>query len=127
MPDEAASAAPGGCYRARVTLPGLIRQIGYVVTDLDRAMNSWVALGVRPWFVIRGVAQRVTYRGQPCEITLSPALANNGDLQVELIQQNDATPSIFTEFLEAEGPDGTQTRFAYVEPPERPAAIIESR
>lgn len=139
-----------------MTLPGPIRQIGYVVADLDQAMTSWIALGVGPWYVIRGLAQRVTYRGRPCEITLSLALANSGDLQVELIHQDDDTPSIFTEFLAACGPgfhqlaywtsdfDATMqsvqdagwpvvwsggedvgTRFAYVEPPDRPAAIIE--
>lgn len=146
----------GPCYRARVTLPGPIRQIGYVVTDLDSALEEWVALGVGPWFVIRGIPQRVTYRGHPCEITLSLALANSGDLQVELIHQDDDTPSIFTEFLTAHGPGFHQfaywsadfdqamravaeagwpvvwsggedlgTRFAYVEPPGGPAAIIE--
>jgi catechol 2,3-dioxygenase-like lactoylglutathione lyase family enzyme len=80
-------------------LPGPIRQIGYVVTDLDKALAGWVELGVGPWFVMRGLPQRVTYRGEPCEITLSLALANSGDLQVEVIQQEDDTPSIFTEFL----------------------------
>ncbi len=84
-----------------VKLPGPIRQIGYVVDDLDRALASWVALGVGPWFVIRGMPQRVTYRGEPCEITISLALANSGDLQVELIHQDDDARSIFTEFLES--------------------------
>ncbi len=139
-----------------MTLPGPIRQIGYVVTDLDRALDSWVDLGVGPWFVLRGIAQRVTYRGEPCEITLSLALANSGDLQVELIQQHGETASIFTEFLASCGPGFHQlaywtddfeatmrsvagagwpvvwsggedvgTRFAYVEPPGSPAAVIE--
>jgi catechol 2,3-dioxygenase-like lactoylglutathione lyase family enzyme len=82
-------------------LPGPIRQIGYVVTDLDKALAGWVELGVGPWFVMRGLPQRVTYRGEPCEITLSLALANSGDMQIEVIQQQDETPSIFTEFLTA--------------------------
>ena len=34
-------------------LPGPARQIGYVVTDLDRAFDGWVELGVGPWFVMR--------------------------------------------------------------------------
>ncbi|MGV0806784.1 VOC family protein [Mycolicibacterium setense] len=80
-------------------LPGEVRQIGYVVTDLDGAMASWLKMGVGPWFVIRNLSQRVTYRGAPCEVKLSLALSNSGDLQVELIQQLDDTPSIFTEFL----------------------------
>jgi hypothetical protein len=136
--------------------PGPIRQIGYVVTDLDQALASWVELGVGPWFVMRGLPTRVLYRGEPCEITLSLALANSGELQVELIHQHGDTPSIFTEFLAsrdegfhqlaywAEDFDATMqavndagwpvvwsggedvgTRFAYVEPPNSPATIIE--
>jgi catechol 2,3-dioxygenase-like lactoylglutathione lyase family enzyme len=137
-------------------LPGPIRQIGYVVTDLDKALAGWVELGVGPWFVMRGLPQRVTYRGEPCEITLSLALANSGDMQIEVIQQQDETPSIFTEFLTAgregfhqlaywtvdfeatmravgeagwpvvwSGGEDVGTRFAYVEPPNSPATIIE--
>jgi Glyoxalase/Bleomycin resistance protein/Dioxygenase superfamily len=137
-------------------LPGPIRQIGYVVTDLDRAMACWLELGVGPWFVIRGLPMRANYRGEPCATTLSLALSNSGELQVELIQQLDDTPSIFTEFLTAHGSgyhqlaywttdfedtmrevekagwpvvwsggEGLGVRFAYVEPPEAPAAVIE--
>jgi catechol 2,3-dioxygenase-like lactoylglutathione lyase family enzyme len=137
-------------------LPGSIRQIGYVVTDLDRALAGWVELGVGPWFVIRSMPQQVLYRGEPCEITLSLALANSGDMQVEVIQQEDDNPSIFTEFLAAGregfhqfaywtedfdatmqaiedagwpvvwlGGEDVGTRFAYVEPPNSPATIIE--
>jgi hypothetical protein len=84
-------------------LPGPIRQIGYVVTDLDQALASWIELGVGPWYVIRNLPQRVLYRGEPCEITLSLAMANSGELQVELIHQEDDTPSIFTEFLASRG------------------------
>ena len=47
---------------------------------------------------------RALYRGEPCETTLSLALSNSGELQLELIQQEDDTPSIFTEFLAANGP-----------------------
>ncbi|PXX06048.1 VOC family protein [Mycolicibacterium moriokaense] len=137
-------------------LPGPIRQIGYVVTDLDDALASWIELGVGPWFVIRGLPMRALYRGEPCETTLTLALSNSGELQVELIQQEDDAPSIFTEFLESNGPgyhqlaywaedfdatmkavtdagwpvvwsggEGFGVRFAYVEPPGSPAAVIE--
>jgi catechol 2,3-dioxygenase-like lactoylglutathione lyase family enzyme len=80
-------------------LPGHIRQIGYVVNDLDAALKGWVDLGVGPWFVLRGITQRAEYRGQLCEATTTIALANSGELQIELIQQTDATPSVYTEFL----------------------------
>jgi hypothetical protein len=82
-----------------IVLPGPIRQIGYVVSDFDQALASWLELGVGPWYVIRTRPQRAIYRGQPCDVTLSIGLANSGDLQIEVIHQQDDTPSIFTEFL----------------------------
>ena len=137
-------------------LPGPIRQVGYVVDDIDQAMQSWIDLGVGPWFVIRRLPMHALYRGEPCETTLSLALSNSGELQLELIQQLDDTPSIFTEFLAADGPgyhqlaywtedfdatmkaveeagwpvawsggEGFGVRFAYIEPPNSPATIIE--
>ncbi|MDZ7883175.1 MAG: VOC family protein [Mycobacterium sp.] len=136
-------------------LPGPVRQIGYVVEDLDKALADWVTLGVGPWFVMRGLVQRVTYRGEPCEVTVSLALANSGELQIELIQQSDDTPSIFVEFLESgpgfhqlaywtedfdatmaavagagwpvvwSGGEDDGVRFAYAEPGGVPASVIE--
>jgi len=43
------------------------------------------------------------YRGQPTEPVVSIAFANSGDLQVELIVQEDDSPSIYREFLDAGG------------------------
>jgi Glyoxalase/Bleomycin resistance protein/Dioxygenase superfamily len=137
-------------------LPGPIRQIGYVVADIDQALAGWLNLGVGPWFVMRGMQLRGVYRGEPCEVTLTLALANSGEMQFELIYQHDDTASIYTEFLESHGPGFHQlaywtadydatlasvrdagwpvvwsggeelgARFAYVESPSSPAAIIE--
>jgi hypothetical protein len=86
-------------------LPGPIRQIGYVVSDLDRAMAGWLELGIGPWFVMRGVPIRALYRGGPCETAISMALANSGDMQIELIAPDDEGPSIYSEFL-ASGREG---------------------
>ncbi|MDT3444845.1 MULTISPECIES: VOC family protein [unclassified Pseudofrankia] len=93
--------SPSGLASGPAVLPGVVRQIGYVVRDLDQAVASWLELGVGPWYVLRGQSQRATYRGQSCEVSLSMAFANTGDLQVELICQEDSTPSIYTEFLES--------------------------
>jgi hypothetical protein len=86
-------------------LPGQIRQIGYVVRDFDQALATWLELGIGPWHVIRRRTQRAMYRGKPCELTLSIGFANSGDLQIEVIHQEDDTPSVFTEFL-ASGREG---------------------
>jgi len=83
-------------------LPGPVRQIGYVVRDLQQAMTDALALGIGPWFTLLDLPQEgATYRGAPCAPVLSLGLANSGDLQVELIQQVDDTPSIYREFLDA--------------------------
>ncbi|MBV9318768.1 MAG: VOC family protein, partial [Mycobacterium sp.] len=115
-----------------------------------------LGLGVGPWFVIRGLQMQALYRGRPCETTISMALTNSGEMQIELIQPQDDTPSIYTEFLEAKGPgyhqlaywtddfdaamkaveragwpvvwsggEGFGVRFAYVEPPNSPAQVVE--
>lgn len=84
-------------------LPGRIRQIGYIVRDFDAALNDWVQLGVGPWFVMRGITQSGTYRGQPCTVTLTIGFANSGDMQIEVIHQDDDSPSIYSEFTDAGG------------------------
>lgn len=89
-------------------LPGRIGQIGYVVRDSDQALATWLELGAGPWFVIRARRQRAIYRGEPCNLTLSIAVANSGELQIEILHQEEDTPSIFAEFL-ASGHDGLFT------------------
>jgi catechol 2,3-dioxygenase-like lactoylglutathione lyase family enzyme len=86
-----------------LSLPGAVRQIGYVVTDIDAAIDAWVRIGIGPWYVMRELPQRTLYRGEPCELVQSIAMANSGALQIELIQQHGDTPSIFTEFLTKRG------------------------
>ncbi|WP_018634786.1 VOC family protein [Parafrankia elaeagni] len=86
-------------------LPGVVRQNGYVVRDIDQAIASWLSLGIGPWYVLRERPQAGVYRGQPCEVTVSVAFANSGDLQLELIQQHGDEPSIYSEFL-ASGREG---------------------
>ncbi len=50
-------------------LPGVIRQIGYIVRDFDQTLEQWVQLGVGPWYVLRGITQSGLYRGEPCTVT----------------------------------------------------------
>ncbi|MFE6822230.1 VOC family protein [Streptomyces sp. NPDC057690] len=94
-------------HPSSAALPGAIRQVGYVVTDLDRAVEAWLSLGVGPWYVMRGMPVHALYGSEPCQISVSIALSNSGDVQIELLQQDDETPSIYTEFL-ASGQEGYQ-------------------
>lgn len=87
----------------RGVLPGVIRQQGYVVNDLDMEIERWWnTLGVGPWFTMRGlVVPEVDYRGEPTTLEMSIALANSGNMQIELIEQHSAGRSCYREFLDS--------------------------
>jgi len=88
---------------------GAVCQNGYVVRDIRGAMEHWHAvMGVGPWFYIDRVKMDYfRHRGQDSNAEVSIALANSGDLQIELIQQRNDAPSMYKEFLDA-GREGLQ-------------------
>lgn len=88
---------------------GAIRQNGYVVRDVRAAMDHWInVIGVGPWFYFERVKiDYFRHRGQPSNLEMSVALANSGDVQIELIQQRNDAPSMYKEFL-ASGREGLQ-------------------
>ncbi len=73
-------------------------------------MRHWIEVcGIGPWFYTdRLPLTGFTYRGQRYDdIHLSIALANSGEVQLELIQQRCERPSMYREFLAA-GHEGMQ-------------------
>jgi len=82
---------------------GEIRQLGYVVNDIEAAMTHWSeTLGVGPWFYNPKVPiKNYSYRGVSYEPHNSVALANSGFVQVELIQTRNDVPSMYRDFLTA--------------------------
>lgn len=77
-----------------------IFQIAYVVPDIDAAVRHWTeSLGVGPFFIVRHAKYREQiYRGEQMSADVSLAFAYAGDLNIELIQQHDDTPSVFRDF-----------------------------
>ena len=68
--------------------------------------------GVGPWFYVDRVqTDYFLCRGVESELEVSVAVANSGELQLELIQPRNDASSAFTEFLDA-GHEGAQ-RVAY--------------
>lgn len=89
---------------------GGFSQVGMVVRDADATMKYFSGtLGVGPFFVMRGLApDDFYYRGKPSEApVLTLGFAQAGPVQIEVIQQHNAVPSAYTEFLEA-GREGAQ-------------------
>lgn len=79
---------------------GEIRQLGYVVDDIEAAMDHWSrVLGVGPFFYKERVPiENYRYRGERHQPHNSVALANSGPLQVELIQTRNDVPSMYRDF-----------------------------
>ncbi len=88
---------------------GAVRQNGYVVRDIHAAMKHWIeVMGVGPWYYMDRVkTDWFRHRGRDSAVEMSIALANSGDLQIELIQQRNDAPSLYKEFLDA-GHEGLQ-------------------
>lgn len=82
---------------------GEIRQLGYVVKDIEAAMDYWSStLGVGPWYYNPKVPiENYQYLGEGYEPHNSVALANSGFVQVELIQCRNDVPSMYRDFLQA--------------------------
>jgi len=94
----------------RSVFPGPIRQNAYVVHDLEESMRQWLSIGIGPWTVLPSFAQSDSrFRGQVTAPVVSIAFANSGDLQIELIHQEDESPSIYKEFT-----DGGRTGFHHI-------------
>ena len=88
---------------------GPMRQVGIVVRDIDKAMRHWVEVcGIGPWFYAEQLPlTEFRYKGRAYDIKMSVALANSGDVQLELIQQRCDSPSLYRDFLAA-GHEGMQ-------------------
>jgi hypothetical protein len=82
--------------------PAII-QYAWIVPDLETAARHWHAtLGVGPFLVNRNlVLTEPRYRGQPGAPAFSTAVAQSGDVQIELIEQHDDLPSVYRETVPA--------------------------
>ena len=75
-------------------------QHAYLVPDVFVAAEHWArALGAGPFFVMEHIPlENVIHRGEPGSLDHSSAYGQLGDTMVELVQQNCASPSVFTGF-----------------------------
>ena len=90
---------------------GPMRQIGYVVRDIEKSMLHWSNVcTIGPWFYFeKADFKSLTYNGKDYkDLHISMAFANSGDIQIELIQQHCDTPSMYREFLATNGNEGMQ-------------------
>jgi hypothetical protein len=106
---------------------GSVRQNGYVVRDIRAALAHWTErLGVGPFYYIKQAPiEDFRYRGEPSDCKCAIALANSGDLQIELIEQLNDEPSMYRDFLAA-GHEGLQHVAYWTETMDEDLARAES-
>ena len=82
-----------------------ITQVGYVVTDLDAAMERWTTtVGAGPFERLNHVkVVDGLYRGTPTDVDISVAIAEVGGIQLELIEQHNDVPSCYRDLFPAGG------------------------
>jgi len=82
---------------------GPVRQMGYVVKDIDDAMQYWTqTLRIGPFYYSEGAPiHELSHRGAASEVEASIALSYSGSMQIALIQQRNDAPSCFLDFLKA--------------------------
>ncbi len=81
---------------------GKLFQLAYMAADFDEAVARWTALGVGPFYVMRGIALKdIHYRGELTELNIDIAFSYWGDIQIEVIRQNNEQPSIYIDWQKA--------------------------
>lgn len=76
---------------------GPVMQIAFVPADFDAGIEHWTkVMGVGPFFLIENIAlEGMRYLGEPSDCVFTIALAYWGDMQIELIRQENDAPSIY--------------------------------
>lgn len=95
---------PNAVTAAREIL-GPVRQVGYIVADIEDAALDWVRrAGVGPWRVKHGIKfDECTYRGKAIDVEVNIASSYSNGLEIELIAQPWGEPSMYSDFLTDSG------------------------
>ncbi|NKC01090.1 MAG: hypothetical protein GKR90_21705 [Pseudomonadales bacterium] len=91
---------------------GPVIQQGYVVPDVEVAMQHWLARGVGPFVFVDISEFPGMYDEQPILAKMQAGFAYSGDQQIEVITPSPDHPSIYQDFLN-ECPQGGLQHLAY--------------
>lgn len=75
----------------------------WIVRDVEAAATQWTKVfGVGPFYLFRDVTvEDLLYRGKPAGLRFDVAIAQAGDVQVELIAQTSDDPSAYRDLFPA--------------------------
>ena len=91
---------------------GSVVQQGYVVPEIEQAMQHWLARGVGPFVFVDIKDFPGIYREQPIMAEMQAGFAYCGDQQIEVITPSPGHPSIYADYL-AQVPQGGLQHLAY--------------
>ncbi len=80
-------------------LLGPVRQVGYIVDDIEAAALDWVTrFGIGPWRVKTSVVfDSCTYRGVAIDVDIAIATATSDGLEIELIAPKGGPASMYSD------------------------------
>lgn len=81
------------------SIPSAIRQIGYVVPDLEAALAHWLGKTAAGPFVLMPDQRFAgwSFHGEPQDLVLDIAFGQIGDMMLELIQPRGPWPNVYGE------------------------------
>lgn len=91
---------------------GPVVQQGYVVPDVEAAIDHWLARGVGPFFLQDIAGMSGQYDGSPISAGMRAGFAYSGDQQIEVITPEGDHPSIYSDYLDDQ-PSGGLQHLAY--------------
>ena len=75
-------------------------QMGYVTKDLEDSLDYWInVVGAGPFYSADFATTDQVYRGAPANAHVTVAMGYSGDVQIEVVQQNNDSPSAYTELF----------------------------
>lgn len=81
---------------------GEIMQIAFVPQDFDGTIAHWLSMGAGPFFMLRGnQAEWHQAYGEDCRPVLDIALAQWGEMQIEVIRQKTPEKTIYSDWFNA--------------------------
>ena len=92
---------------------GPVRQLGYVVADIEAAATDWVSrLGIGPWRIKHGITfGDCQYMGNPVDVEVGIATAFSGGFELKLMAQTRGPKTMYSDFFDSSGPGAQHVCF----------------
>jgi len=85
----------------RITATNQVSQISFVTRHFEKTIKEWARItGAGPFFCGDFALENYYYRGKTSSCRTTVGLGFLGDMQIQIVTQNDNNPSIYKEILD---------------------------